>query len=783
MSYRIIIEVGGTLDFIKDITCKTLFLVPDSVKEKILFYMEENQLFFPFKLMTLKELRNFSTFTYDENAICFLQKKYKIKREIALIYLENLYYIDSSFSANMDMLRQVKQDLEDEHLLLFHPHFFAYLKTFSIVLYGYDRITKYEENLLKNIESYVPIRRVESPNYPLEKAYVCGTLEEELTYVFEEISALLEKGISLSHIYIVNVQEEMYPKINRLAKAYHIPVKKEKKFLYGTPMYAKMKKEILEGKQNINLSFPMEKLLGKLNEILNIEEYDLEELMDTFAQEISIEEEITNELKVGPLLNTIYLEDDYIFILNANASLLPVTYKDEDFLYDAIKPSFLENTCEKNHLSLVSTKKAIEKIKNKVILFIKEEEGIEYYPSPLLEGISITEIQFTGISHYSHTLNKKNLVTFLDMYHKYGVLNPSLPQLKQNYKLAYRSYTSMFQGLNKDKIRSYLDGQILLSYSSLNTFYECSFKYYLEYILKLSPYEENFSAILGSLYHAILKEKPEDIERYIHSYFEEKKRNLSKKESFYIHLNIPDIQEVNMFFENFKEHSTFQEEELETKICLKLESSLAVTIMGVIDKIWMNPDLHLAVLIDYKTGKADFHLKDIYYGLSMQLPMYYYLVKKRKPEIKIIGFYLESILEKNFRYQSRKTESDQKKDSLKLNGYTLADEELLLQFDQTYKDSQFIKSMKVSSNGFYAYSKILSEEKMNNLVSFVEKKIKEMVQAVEEAKFPINPKQIRRENMSCKYCKYRSICFMEEKDIVPLEELRDIQFLGGDSDA
>ena len=72
---------------------------------------------------------------------------------------------------------------------------------------------------------------------------------------------------------------------------------------------------------------------------------------------------------------------------------------------------------------------------------------------------------------------------------------------------------------------------------------------------------------------------------------------------------------------------------------------------------------------------------------------------------------------------------------------------------------------------------------MNNLVSFVEKKIKEMVQAVEDAKFPINPKQIRRENMSCKYCKYRSICFMEEKDIVPLEEPRDIQFLGGDSDA
>lgn len=783
MSYRIIIEVGGTLDFIKDIVDKTLFIVPDSVKEKILLYMEENQLFFPFKLMTLEEVRNFCTFTYDENAICFLQKKYKVKREIALIYLENLYYIDDSSSANMCLLRQIKQELDEKHLLLSHPHFFDYLKTFSIILYGYDKITKYEEKLLKDIEFYVPIKRVESSSYPLERAYACQTGEEELTYVFEEISVLLERGIALSHIYITNVPEEMYPKIKRLAKAYHIPLQKEKAFLYGTPMYAKIKKEIMEGKQNINLPSFMEKLFDRLNEIIDIEEYDLEELMDTFAQEISIEEEITNDLKIGPLLNTIYLEEDYVFILNANASLLPVTHKDEDFLYDAIKPSFLENTCEKNLLYLESTKKAIEKIKNKVVIFIKEEEGVEYYPSVLLEDICISKIEYSGVSHYSHALNKKNLVVFLDDYHKYGVLASFLPQLKQSYPLAYQSYTSKFKGLGKEKLNTYLGGQLLLSYSSINTFYECSFKYYLEYILRLSPYEEKFTAFLGSLYHIILKEKPKDIGMYIRSYLAEKKRNLSKKEEFYIYLNISDIQEVNAFFEDFKNHSTFEEEQRETKICLPLESSLAVTIMGVIDKIWMNQDLNLAVLIDYKTGKADIQLKDIYYGLSMQLPLYYYLIKKSRPELKIIGFYLESILEKNFRYQSGKTEKEQKRDSLKLNGYTLASEEQLLKLDQTYKDSRFIKSIKMASNGFYAYSKLLSEEKMNNLVNFVEEKIREMVQAVEKAEFFINPKQLRRENISCKYCKYRSICFMEENDVVPLEELRDIQFLGGDRDA
>ena len=780
--YRKIImdrEIGGTMDFIKNRTEKTLFIVPTSIKEKILLYMEQNNLFFPFKLMTLKEVRDSFTFSYNENAIFFIQKKYKVKREIAHIYLENLYYIDESNTINMQLLRNIKKEVEKHNLLLYNPTFPSYLKTCAVVLYGYDILTKYEENLLKMIEEFVPIERVESPCYPLKEAFVCQNSEEEFAYVFEEISSLIEKGVSLDHIYLTNVQEEMYPKLKRFAKAYHIPLQKEKQFLYATPMYMKMKREILEGKESMMVSPYMEMLFAKLNQIENIEDYSLEELMDTFAKEIAIEENPKHYLKIEPLLNNAYSEDDYVFILNANASLLPMTYKDEDFLYDAIKPSFLENTEEKNILFSHGTKKAIDKIKNKTVLFIKEEKGVEYYPSPLLENIFIHEIEPRQISHYSHTQNKKNLVVLLDTYRKYGILSPALFLLKENYSLPYLSYTSTFKGLNKEKLKDYLEGKLLLSYSSLNTFYECSFKYYLEYILRLSYYEENFSALLGTLYHEILKEKPIDIESYINTYLEENKYILSKQEKFYINNNIVDIKEAISFFEDFKEHSSFQKEELETKISISLDSSFSITVMGIIDKKWIEPNSNLAILIDYKTGKTDFQLKDTYYGLHMQLPMYYYLARKNNPEIKIIGFYLEHLLDKNFRYQTGKTEEQQKYDSLKLNGYTLASEEELLKLDQTYQDSRFIKSMRTSSNGFYAYSKILTEERMNNLYQFVEAKIMEMVHLVEEADFVINPKRIRRENISCKFCKYKSICFMEEKDVVELQEQTDISFLGG----
>ena len=69
--------------FLDDLKNTTLLLVPSIVKSKILDYMEKNNLFFPFKLMTLEEVRNSLTFSYDENAICYLQKNIKAKKVLS----------------------------------------------------------------------------------------------------------------------------------------------------------------------------------------------------------------------------------------------------------------------------------------------------------------------------------------------------------------------------------------------------------------------------------------------------------------------------------------------------------------------------------------------------------------------------------------------------------------------------------------------------------------------------------------------------------------------------
>ena len=52
------------------------------------------------------------------------------------------------------------------------------------------------------------------------------------------------------------------------------------------------------------------------------------------------------------------------------------------------------------------------------------------------------------------------------------------------------------------------------------------------------------------------------------------------------------------------------------------------------------------------------------------------------------------------------------------------------------------------------------------LIKDTENLINKTVDSIIEADFTINPKVIDGENVSCKFCEYRDICFRREKDIV-----------------
>ena len=207
----------------------------------------------------------------------------------------------------------------------------------------------------------------------------------------------------------------------------------------------------------------------------------------------------------------------------------------------------------------------------------------------------------------------------------------------------------------------------------------------------------------------------------------------------------------------------------EKEISVNINSNAKVTFKGFVDKILYEKidGSTIAVIIDYKTGNPTLNLNNSIYGIDMQLPIYVYLVKNEIKDVRIGGFYLQKIL-------SNITDANERKSSLKLQGYSNEDIGILEKVDSSYENSKVIKSLKTTQNGFYSYSKIITDKQIDMLYKIVNNKINEASNNILNGRFSINPKQIEDNLLGCSYCKYKDICYMTSKDIVNLKKINDV---------
>ena len=128
--------------------------------------------------------------------------------------------------------------------------------------------------------------------------------------------------------------------------------------------------------------------------------------------------------------------------------------------------------------------------------------------------------------------------------------------------------------------------------------------------------------------------------------------------------------------------------------------------------------------------------------------------------VKIGGMYLQKIY-------SNKNDDDLE-DSLKLQGYTNSNSDIMSEVDHTYENSKLIRSLKMTNSGLYSYAKVLSNDELKRLDKVVETKIEQCYKNILDNKYDINPKVIGNINYGCRYCKYKDICFVKEEDKVIL---------------
>jgi len=336
----------------------------------------------------------------------------------------------------------------------------------------------------------------------------------------------------------------------------------------------------------------------------------------------------------------------------------------------------------------------------------------------------------------------------LDIYEKYHNVTEEYEKfflLSDNIKKIRNSYSPEVILSNKKAFIDYIEKKITLSYSAIENYFECPYKYFLSNILKIKPFDSTYFTYLGSFFHLFISEyidKDFDFasvsllyEDYRKDYEEKNHFSLSSDQAYYFNRFFNDIPEIHAKIKAQNEKCGFKKRL--TEQLLKSERKVGdidITLKGYADLILQDQGQNTAI-IDYKTGSIP-SIK-IESGLGMQLYIYFILFEEMA-NFKPIFF--------GVFYQGIKKNKNQSSFSyLKLKGETVDNQELYNNFDP---EMIFISKR----------CKRMSEEEIKQNLKLVNKKIEECAKAIINASFEARPTK-----EACTYCTFDEICYKKYK--------------------
>lgn len=766
----------------------TLIVCPNATKIKILNEQMQDDKLYNIKFMTKEEFKNNYFYSYDDETLYYLLKKYNYNLDVAKIYLKNLYVIDENKdykNPKLVFLKNLKIELLKENLLKQNKSFKEFIKNKNIIVLNYYDLDKYEEEAL-HTNLVFPKTNLTT------KVVECKSLEEEVNYVCLKILSLLATGVDINKISLTNVSNDYYYTLNKLFKYYKIPLNIDfKDSIYTTKIvkdYLETKELDLEDKNKLIINQKLVSILSSLSTLEdNTKEY-YTLLIDKLKHTYIPVKNKNNAVNIKDLYSDTFTNDEHVFVLGFNQDILPKMEKDIAYINDVLKSEVpLYTTSYLNKRNKEALTYILGNIDNLYLSYKLFSPFSNFYKSSLITDLKL-EIISPSLDKFnaSDLYNRLRLAEKLDLYHLYGEKEYGLESLYSHYKIPYNSYSNKYTKINTDTYLTNLPYPLKLSYTSLNTYNECSFKYYIKYVLKLDKYEDTFAAFIGSLYHNILSlyEKTNfNFEEEYAKYLE--KRSLSLKEKLLLLRIKEDLLKLISVLKSQKLLTGFDNALYEKKIEVPLDKEVSVIFTGTIDKIMYYQkieDTYFSI-IDYKTGSIDTNIEPMKYGLHMQLPVYLYLIHFSKVFTNPIftGIYYQNILFSYPTWTSKKSKEEIYKENLYLQGYSTTDTSILARFDSTYEKSEYIKSLSYDSEkGFGTYAKTIDNNTLYNLITYTKNHISQKTDSILSSDFSINPKVYAGKNIACEFCGYQDLCYMKDQDQVYLDKVDDLSFLGGD---
>lgn len=755
-------------------------------------------------------------YTTIDYQMLFHNMKEDTNLEVLRIKLANSYFIQQD--SNEPFLHELYLYHQNNHLILDENHLSYYKskKVYFVNYYGDDDLINQMLPFLKHYEQCFTTNSIDKEL----TIFHFENYDDEILEVVNHIAILLNKKVDPAKIVIHKVNKDYLNKLEEYLMIYKIDYIVEgegsffdvdivKNFFHDLKNYEAMRlnkvlKDYLIDKKDNKIFSKIGKVLEPLIMLdLTINSITLDLIKDVFIHTI-YQEEVTNAIKIENVLNHIYDDDTHIFIMNFSHGEIAHIYKDDTYLNDKIR---------KNLKLLTSFNRT--QIEEKKIL-----DCIHSYESIHLSYSTYCSSKIYMPSNLIKELAKKRIVNICDAsIHIYHIVNEDMAKMrffkayalyrlyqKKTFDYLY-GYTYFCADLTKryqSDFNATLDYLALptlfmeLSYTKLNDYFSCPFRFYLKYILNIEEkMEDNNSTFVGRMYHFVLEkvvakryidrrtkeEVLENISVYICDFVKNQTYEIKDKLKFYLNKFSEELKLIVEIIMDFMDHSSFEVLGLEQKLEKQLDDYTVV--VGLIDKILKYQEYYL--VIDYKTNPVHPNWYALDVGLDLQLPLYLYLIKANDPNAKIAGSYLQSVFRTSLLKYEDKPLSKVMLEQLKYVGYTLQDRDVILAIDtNALNGSGSLPKQIVSNKGFYKnfLKKSFTQTQFDAIILYVEKLIFEANKKIRKGLFPILPLTDEKNESVCRYCRLKDLCYRNETMKKVYKKHDDFSYLfeGGSDD-
>ena len=337
-----------------------------------------------------------------------------------------------------------------------------------------------------------------------------------------------------------------------------------------------------------------------------------------------------------------------------------------------------------------------------------------------------------------------------------------------------------------------LYGEILKgSVSRMEAFYSCPYAHFLQYGLKLQDRKtsEVQAFTIGNLYHRMLelffrklmgrKDMEEAFGEKREEILNEVLEELWQDPEFSLFLSGGRNEYLRMKLQKNGRRilwalgkqllgGDFRPKAVEEEFKMEEEG---LQLRGRIDRVdeYLSEDRKTLFLkvIDYKSGKKAFSLKNLFAGLDLQLPLYMDYVlqreKEKNPNQEVLPSALFYFTMENpvIPYDKDSDPDKERLKAFKPSGLVNLSEESLSHLEKREEESLLLpvqcKNGEVEEKGA-----AVSSEKLEALLAFAKKEMLEGAKRIKEGEKGISPIRKEGDITACSYCPYHSICGFDE---------------------